>query len=141
MVFSAIILFRQKFGLTVSIPCESARASYFRNDTLTEATYKEFKRNVFAVDSENYDGEDVGPFEYAIRRGKFEEAKLQRLMALAEQTDFSTAKRKVAGWRRQLQRTRGIIMRLEGRKKEARVISKWGEALGGFLLRVSNPGI
>ena len=57
-------------------------------------TYKEFKRNVFAVYSENYDGEDVRPIEYGIRRAKFEETKLQRLIALAEQTDFSTAKRK-----------------------------------------------
>ena len=104
-------------------------------------TYKEFKRNVFAVYSENYDGEDVRPIEYGIRRAKFEETKLQRLIALAEQTDFSTAKRKVAGWRRQLERTRLIIIRLEGRKKDARVVANlWDEALRVFPSRISSAG-
>ncbi len=81
-------------------------------------TYKEFKRHVFTIYSENYNGEDVSPIEYGIQRAKFEEIKLERLIVLAEQTDFSTAKRKVAGWRRQLERVHQIRARLEQRKTE-----------------------
>jgi hypothetical protein len=82
-------------------------------------TYKEFKRQVFAIYNDTYKGEDVSPIEYGIRRAEFEEEKLKRLIALADQTIFSTAKRKVAGWRRQLDRVHVIRVRLEQRRSEA----------------------
>lgn len=82
-------------------------------------TYKEFKRQVFAIYNDNYKGEDVSPIEYGIRRAEFEEEKLKRLITLADQTIFSTAKRKVAGWRRQLERVHVIRVRLEQRRAEA----------------------
>ena len=81
-------------------------------------TYKEFKRHVFTIYNETFDGADNSPIEYGIQRAKFEEKKLNRLIVLADQTDFSTAKRKVAGWRRQLDRVQQIKARLELRKKE-----------------------
>jgi hypothetical protein len=40
------------------------------------------------------------------------------LIELAEQTAFSTARRKVAGWKRQLERVQLIRMRLEERRRE-----------------------
>jgi hypothetical protein len=82
-------------------------------------TYKEFKRQVFAIYNDSYKGEDVSPIEYGIRRAQFEEEKLKRLITLADQTVFSTAKRKVAGWRRQLERVHVIRVRLEQRRSEA----------------------
>jgi hypothetical protein len=82
-------------------------------------TYKEFKRQVFAIYNDGYKGEDVSPIEYGIRRAEFEEEKLKRLITLADQTVFSTAKRKVAGWRRQLDRVHLIRVRLEQRRSEA----------------------
>jgi hypothetical protein len=81
-------------------------------------TYKEFKRQIFAIYSETYSGEDVSPIEYGIRRAEFEDMKLRRLIELAEQTAFSTARRKVAGWKRQLERVQLIRMRLEERRRE-----------------------
>ena len=87
-------------------------------------TYKEFKRHVFSIYSEAYRGADVSPIEYGIQRAKFEETKLERLILLANQTTFSTAKRKVEGWRRQLERVREIKMRLEQRKTETPAIVK-----------------
>jgi hypothetical protein len=82
-------------------------------------TYKEFKREVFAIYNEAFLGDDKSPIEYGIQRAGFEEKKLRRLIVLAEQTTFSTAKRKVAGWRRQLERVQQIKARLEMRKREA----------------------
>jgi hypothetical protein len=96
-------------------------------------TYKEFKRHVFSIYSETYSGADVSPIEYGIQRAKFEETKLERLILLANQTDFSTAKRKVEGWRRQLERVHGIKARLEQRKCEAPIVAKFG--------RVGLPGM
>jgi hypothetical protein len=84
-------------------------------------TYKEFKREVFAIYNQPFAGDDKNPIEYGIQRAGFEEKKLRRLIGLAEQTDFSTAKRKVAGWRRQLERVQRIKTRLELRRKEAPV--------------------
>jgi len=84
-------------------------------------TYKEFKRHVFTIYNETFDGADNGPIDYGIQRAKFEEKKLNRLILLADQTDFSTAKRKVAGWRRQLERVHEIRARLELRKSETPV--------------------
>lgn len=82
-------------------------------------TYKDFKRQVFAIYNETFNGDDKSPIEYGIQRAAFEEKKLRRLIALADQTSFSTAKRKVAGWQRQLERVQQIKARLELRKKEA----------------------
>lgn len=87
-------------------------------------TYKEFKRHVFSIYSETYNGADVSPIEYGIQRAHFEETKLERLILLANQTTFSTAKRKVEGWRRQLERVREIKLRLEQRKTETPAIAK-----------------
>jgi hypothetical protein len=81
-------------------------------------TYKEFKRHVFTIYNETFTGADNSPIEYGIQRARFEEKKLQRLIVLADQTDFSTAKRKVAGWHRQLERVQQIRERLELRKSE-----------------------
>jgi hypothetical protein len=81
-------------------------------------TYKEFKRHVFSIYNETFSGADNSPIEYGIQRAKFEETKLLRLIVLADQTDFSTAKRKVAGWRRQLERVQQIRERLQLRKSE-----------------------
>jgi hypothetical protein len=82
-------------------------------------TYKEFKRHVFTIYNEGFNGEDSSPIDYGIQRARFEEIKLHRLIELAEQTDFSTAKRKVVGWHRQLERVLQIKARLELRKKES----------------------
>ncbi len=87
-------------------------------------TYKEFKRQVFMVYNETYSGADVSPIEYGIQRAKFEETKLERLIALACQTEFSTAKRKVEGWRRQLERVHEIRVRLEHRRTETPAVSR-----------------
>jgi len=84
-------------------------------------TYKEFKRQVFAIYNEPFEGADSSPIEYGIQRARFEEKKLRRLILLADHTEFSTAKRKVAGWRRQLERVQQIKVRLELRKKESPV--------------------
>lgn len=84
-------------------------------------TYKEFKRQVFSIYSETYNGADVSPIEYGIQRANFEEKKLGQLIALAGRTDFSTAKRKVEGWRRQLERVGEIKTRLEQRRTETRL--------------------
>lgn len=81
-------------------------------------TYKEFKRQVFVIYNEPFVGMDNNPIEYGIQRALFEEKKLRRLIELADQTVFSTAKRKVAGWRRQLERVQQIKARLEMRKNE-----------------------
>jgi hypothetical protein len=81
-------------------------------------TYKEFKREVFAIYNQSFAGDDKNPIEYGIQRAEFEEKKLRRLIALADQTAFSTAKRKVAGWRRQLERVQQIKARLGSRRKE-----------------------
>ncbi len=89
-------------------------------------TYKEFKRQVFSIYSECYNGADVSPIEYGIQRAKFEEKKLGRLILLANQTDFSTAKRKVEGWRRQLERVHEIKARLEQRRSEASFALRMG---------------
>ena len=83
-----------------------------------QMTYKEFKRHVFTIYNETFDGTENSPIDYGIQRAKFEEKKLNRLIVLADQTDFSTAKRKVAGWRRQLERVQQIKARLERRKSE-----------------------
>src|SRR5687768_9648642 len=80
--------------------------------------YKEFKRHVFTIYNEGFNGQDSSPIDYGIQRACFEEKKLHRLIELAEQTDFSTAKRKVAGWHRQLERVLQIKARLELRKNE-----------------------
>ncbi len=85
-------------------------------------TYKEFKRSVFVIFSETYGGEDVSPIEYGIQRAIFEEKKLLRLIALADHTDLSTARRKMAGWRRQLERVRQIRLRLELRRIDAPIV-------------------
>ena len=87
-------------------------------------TYKEFKRQVFMIYSETYNGADVSPIEYGIQRAKFEETKLERLITLAGQTDFSTAKRKVEGWRRQLDRVHEIRARLEQRRTETPAVMR-----------------
>jgi len=86
-------------------------------------TYKEFKRQVFMIYNEPFEGADNSPIEYGIQRARFEEKKLRRLIVLADQTAFSTAKRKVAGWRRQLERVQQIKARLELRKKESPIVS------------------
>jgi hypothetical protein len=83
-----------------------------------QMTYKEFKRHVFTIYNEDFNGEDSSPIDYGIQRAHFEEKKLHRLIELAEQTEFSTAKRKVAGWHRQLERVQQIKARLELRKSE-----------------------
>ncbi len=89
-------------------------------------TYKEFKREVFVIYNENYNGADVSPIEYGIQRAKFEENKLERLITLASKTNFSTAKRKVEGWRRQLDRVHEIKARLEQRKGETPALLRVG---------------
>lgn len=86
-------------------------------------TYKEFKRRVFTIYNECYHGGDLGPIEYGLRRAEFEENKLGRLIGLAEETEFSTARRKVEGWRRQLERVHAIKARLEERRKESPLIA------------------
>lgn len=92
-------------------------------------TYKDFKRQVFVIYNEPFKGIDNNPIDYGIQRAFFEENKLRRLIVLADQTTFSTAKRKVAGWRRQLERVQQIKARLELRKKE----SPLGNAVFGRL--------
>jgi hypothetical protein len=91
---------------------------WFIEDWEEQMTYKEFKRHVFTIYSETFNGEDSRPIDYGIQRACFEEKKLQRLISLAEQTNFSTAKRKVAGWQRQLERVLQIKARLQLRKNE-----------------------
>src|SRR5688572_22119495 len=90
----------------------------------SQMTYKEFKRAVFVIYNETYSGADVSPIEYGIQRAKFEANKLERLILLANKTNFSTAKRKVDGWRRQLERVHEIQMRLEQRRSEAPAIPR-----------------
>ena len=92
-------------------------------------TYKEFKRQVFSIYSETYSGADVSPIEYGIQRADFEERKLERLIELANKTSFSTAKRKVEGWRRQLERVREIKSRLELRRNETPALARLSERM------------
>ncbi len=81
-------------------------------------TYKEFRQQALAISKEPFEGSDENLLEYGIQRARFRENQLQRLIVLANQTGFSTAKRKVAGWRRQLERVGQIKMRLKMQKSE-----------------------
>lgn len=92
-------------------------------------TYKEFKREVFSIYNETYCGADVSPIEYGIQRASFEGRKLERLIELAKRTDFSTAKRKVEGWQRQLERVHEIKLRLEQRRNETLVVPHAGKRI------------
>ena len=87
-------------------------------------TRKEFERLRMSIEEQDFFGNCTDPIEYGIQRARFEEKKLRKLIVLADQTAFSTAKRKVAGWRRQLERVQQIQTRLESRKKESPMVSR-----------------
>ena len=75
-------------------------------------TFKEFRLRVLAISREQFTGTKTHPLEHGIERATFEEQKLERLIAAARGATFITAKRRVAAWRRQLQKVRAARQRL-----------------------------
>jgi hypothetical protein len=77
----------------------------------------EFKNKMFQVLNQKFIPTAFEPLDYGIQRAAFEEQKLQQLISLAEQVEFLTAKNKLRGWRRQLERATARRLRLENTKK------------------------
>ena len=75
------------------------------NERKTESmTFLEFQRKVAGIEQEQYQGGEVSPFLFGLRRAEFEAAKFERLIRLAEGCDSKTAMQKSALWKRQLVR-------------------------------------
>ena len=75
------------------------------NDRKAEAmTFLEFQRTVAGIEQEQYQGGEISPFLFGLRRAEFEAAKFERLIRVAEGCDSKTAMQKRALWKRQLVR-------------------------------------
>ena len=102
-----------------------------RHCSIREAimTFREFRERVLTISREEFKGTKTHPLEHGIERASFEEQKLERLIAATRGASFLTAKRRAAGWRRQLQKVRAARQRLmdiragvfPGRRKPRRV--------------------
>jgi hypothetical protein len=75
--------------------------------------FKEFKQQSLKITLQQFESKEFHPLDFGIQRARFEEEKLKRLIDLAEQVESLTVKRKAAGWRRQLEKTVGVRMRME----------------------------
>lgn len=76
-------------------------------------TFAEFKRQISLVARERYQGDELSPLQFGIDRARFEEQKLLKLIALAQQAGFATAQRRKAAWERQLIKVRSSRQRFQ----------------------------
>ena len=76
-------------------------------------TFKEFRQRVLAISRDEFIATHSRPLEHGIERAHFEEEKLKRLIAVARQAKFVTARRRLEAWQRQLEKVRSVRERLE----------------------------
>ncbi len=76
-------------------------------------TFKEFQTRVRDIKKESFDGTADHPLQWGIQRARFNEEKLERLVSIAREVPFATAKRRFDAWQRQLVRVRETRQRME----------------------------
>ena len=81
--------------------------------------FKEFKQQSLKISLEPFESKEFHPLDFGIQRALFEEERLRRLIELAEQVESLTVKRRAAGWRRQLEKTKSVRNRLESQRVSA----------------------
>ena len=75
-------------------------------------TYKDFKAHVRAVEAETFQPTQTHPILFGLERLAFQSHRLQRLIGIAEQVHFATARARLAAWRRELKRVNAKKARL-----------------------------
>ncbi len=76
-------------------------------------TFKEFQAQVREIKKVTFQGTSDSPLHWGIERAKFNEQRLLRLIAVAEQVPYATARRRYDAWQRQLSRVRETRERME----------------------------
>jgi hypothetical protein len=85
----------------------------------TKMTLKEFRELELAIRGERFESSSE-TLTYGVERAIFEQQKLKKLIAAAEQVDAKTVRTKLASWQRQLQKAIQSQARFEKMREEMR---------------------
>lgn len=82
-------------------------------------TLKEFRELELAIRSEKFESSSE-TLTYGVERAIFEQQKLKKLIAAAQEVDAKTVRTKLASWQRQLQKAIQSQARFERMREEMR---------------------
>ena len=81
-------------------------------------TLSEFLKASREIQEEQFVNPPVHPFKFGIEKSKFEQAKLKKLIHLAEKTDGKVVQRYLTRWRKEFEVQRQVQIRFERLLKE-----------------------
>ncbi|MFN7140402.1 MAG: hypothetical protein ACK4UN_13780, partial [Limisphaerales bacterium] len=81
-------------------------------------TLQDFEKVRTGIVQQTFGGDFADPLQYGIHRGRFEQAKLQKLIDLGKNVRSKTVQAKIVRWKRQVQRIDEKVERLKKLKAD-----------------------